>query len=401
MVIASGSSGHQVIKPPEFTGSPRTPVVVVPIGNVPMSFDADSGSSYDFSEGIYRANRQMYRQLNLIMSIYLHLTAAARNPSRYFQSATGEKEVEDDIDGEGTTVNLAAGESIGLIEQAAMTKDAPHFLGMLSGMVQRGSLPQSVFGDLQFQLSGFAIRTLRQGIDAVIQPYFQALESYYDQVGKLWKDQFVTGMFDPVSVSGRGKNRKWFSDIITPDMVAQAGDPVMEIKPVMPEDDVSLLQAAQLARDGPVPLFDDDYIREEILNIQDADLMDDAVKSQMAERTLPTAQLYTMMVAAENDGRPDLAKIYLGQLMVAYFQQLMQAQMPAQAGVEGMLPQSADTRMTNPSPDVSPPAMGGAPTPAPNPQAGPLVPPGTPRPGAQSGGMGGANNLGPAGTPPV
>ena len=54
---------------------------------------------------------------------------------------------------------------------------------------------------------------------------------------------------------------------------------------------------------------------QEILGLQDTDLVDDAIKEQQAERVLPEATLWSLLVAAENRGRSDLAQFYYGELL--------------------------------------------------------------------------------------
>ena len=112
----------------------------------------------------------------------------------------------------------------------------------------------------------------------------------------------------------------------------------------------------------------------------------------MAEKTLPEAQLYTLMKAAEERGRPDLAQLYFGELTTIINQKL-QAQILSQqelqqtVGMSQQQPQQPQQGMGGPptaDPRVMPNAMMGAPPPTPTPQAGPNVPPGSPRPGAQS-----------------
>ena len=161
---------------------------------------------------------------------------------------------------------------------------------------------------------------------------------------------------------------------------------------------------AQIAREGQTPLLSDRAIRDRILALQDADQMDDAIKEQMAEQMLPEASLWTMLRAAERQGRDDLVEFYTGELMMVLSQKRKAAEAlnapptPPGMGPEGpMGPPPMGPPMGPPpmgpdaggppglSPDVMPPAMMGVPPPAPTPQAGPIVPPGSPRPGARGG----------------
>ena len=166
----------------------------------------------------------------------------------------------------------------------------------------------------------------------------------------------------------------------------------------LPQDDMTRYSMAQIAREGPTPLLSDRAIRDRILAIQDADQMDDSIKEQLAERMLPEAALWTLLRASERQGRDDLVQFYVGELTSVIMQKRQAAEMRnanMSGGPTGGPPSPGGPRPPGASspdgppianPAVMPPAMQGVPPPPPTPQAGPLVPPGTSRPGAQGGG---------------
>ena len=136
------------------------------------------------------------------------------------------------------------------------------------------------------------------------------------------------------------------------------------------------------------------WIRDNILGVQDADQTEDAIKEQLAERSLPEAGLWSLYQAALRQGRTDLAQFYLGELQAML---LSKAKMltdnlgggvpPVPSpGAQPPVPPGAPPMGGPPTapPQVMPPAMmNGMPPPAPVPQGGPNVPPGQPRPGAR------------------
>ena len=212
------------------------------------------------------------------------------------------------------------------------------------------------------------------------------MEDAYIQIAHLICDQYAEGMYDPISVSGRDRNRVYFSEAVSPDSIGMAGTPEITLASQLPEDDMSRMSMAQMAREGPTPLLSDIYVRDKILGLQDADSIEDSIREQMAERMLPEASLWSLLQATENRGRPDLAQFYYGELMHLLQQkqmmrmQSMMPQQPSQGQGQGGPPTA--------NPQVMPNAMMGVPPPTPTPQAGPNVPPGSPRPGAQQNGQG-------------
>tara|TARA_R100000049_G_C1951824_1_gene100279 strand:- start:357 stop:2177 length:1821 start_codon:yes stop_codon:yes gene_type:complete len=384
-------TGDTILKQATPHGADRVPVFIGMVGPQPLVQNIDNTSVTDtiveYGESVFAPNREIYDKHNFTMSVMMEMVARSRKQGITITSRDGQKTLDEDPYKAGAEVALAQGEDIKPLGLMEVAKETGAYMGMVSGELQRGAIPHTVYGDLQFQLSGFAINTLRQGIDSVLQPRIVAMEDAYIQISHLICDQYSTGIYDPVSVSGRDRNRVYFSEAVAPDSIGMAGTPEISLVSQLPEDDMSRMSMAQMAREGPTPLLSDIYVRDKILGMQDADSIEDSIKEQMAERVLPEASLWSLLQATEDRGRPDLAQFYYGELMHLLMQKQMmrqQSMMPQQPGA----PQGAGGGQGGPptaNPMVMPNAMMGVPPPAPTPQGGPNVPPGSPRPGAQNG----------------
>ena len=384
-------SNGRVAKKPTPHGANRVPVFLGPVGSAPMiqalnDMTPIDDTIADFGESVFKHNRENYDKNNQMMSIMLELTARARRQGLKIKSRDGMKTLDEDPYKEGTEISLAQGEDVEPLGMMEVARETCDFMGLVSGETQRGSIPHTLYGDIQFQLSGFAINTLRQGIDSVISPRIEAMESAYTTMCMLLTDQYLTESFNTIELSGKDMNRQYFSQKITPTAIKDAGDMEITFVGQLPQDDMTKMSMAQIAREGESPLLPDIHIRDKILGLQDTDMIDDAINEQLAEKALPEAQLYTLMKSAEERGRPDLAQLYFGELTTIINQklqmQIQSQQMLQQTAMTGQQ-QGAATPPTA-DPRVAPNAMMGAPPPAPTPQAGGFVPPGTPRPGAQS-----------------
>ena len=390
---------HRYIKKRTAHGGTGVPVFLGPVGANPLiqslEWSSIEDTVEDYGESVFKSTRELYEKHNFMMSTMLELTARSRKQGIVITSRDGQKTLEEDPYKEGTEISLAQGEDVKPLGLLEVARETGVYMGMVSGELQRGSIPHSVYGELQFQLSGFAINTLRQGVESVLGPRIEALEHAYMQICNLLCDQYSSGAFTAMELSGRDNNRMYFSETITPQRVKEGGSIEISIVARLPQDDMSKYSMAQIAREGPTPLMPDLWIRDNILGVQDADQTDDAIKEQIAERTLPEAGLWSLYQAALKQGRDDLAQFYLGELMAVM---LSKAKMlsdnlgggvpPApSAGALPPMPPGAPPPGGPPGvpPGGAPPAMmNGMPPPAPTPQAGPNVPPGQPRPGAQS-----------------
>jgi hypothetical protein len=399
ILIHNGSRSNpllRVVKKQTSHGAGQVPVFICPIGSNPyivaLSQSNMRDTIADVGESVFTASRTLYPKYNLMMSILLELTVRARRQGLIVRSRDGTKTLDEDPYREGSEISLAQNENVEPLGMLETAKDTATYMGLVSGDMQRSTLPNSVYGDVPFQLSGFAINTLRQGVETVVSKYLRGVERAYQMAFNLLSDQYSSGSFKSMELSGMSRNRVYFTEEISPDALKNTGSPVVTLVGQLPQDDMTRYSMAQIAREGPTPLLSDRAIRDRILAIQDADQMDDAIKEQMAEGLLPEAKLWTLMRAAERQGRDDLAQFYMGELMNVLMQKRMAAQMRTQqagamsggpGGPGG--PEGGPGGPPTANPAVMPNAMMGVPPPMPTPQAGPLVPPGTPRPGARGG----------------
>lgn len=372
------------LKPPTPHGSPRVPVYLVLMGPTPLlQSEAASNLVADVGESVYAGARKVYEKYNDIMSIMLEIVQRARRQTVITESADGKKTLPFDPFKQGTEIATRSGEKIYTLELQQMAREAGAYMGLVSGEIQRVTLPHTAYGELEFQLSGFAINTLRQGIETVLASSMKAMSQMYLQIANLLYDQFMTGAFDGIKLSGRDSSRSYFNQTITPQELQGTCDYTTEMVSQLPEDDVSKWAMAKIATDGRFLSRVD--ILDNIVGIQDSQQAIDKVKLEMAERGLPEAIMYDMMMAAANRGEFQIAQLYLME-----YQRIMAVKMglvppaPADGGGEPGGQRPAPQGGGGQRPEVMPRAATGAPPPRETSNDGPSrVAPRTPRPRAR------------------
>ena len=339
-------------------GYDGVPCFVGMVGSAPLiqSDEVGTDAIAHYGESVFKHNRDNFDNNNFMMSTMLELTARSRKQGLKVKSRDGTKTLDEDPYKEGTEIALGQGEDVEPLGMLEMSKESGAFMGLVSSEIQRGGLPYSIYGELQFQLSGYAINTLRQGIETVLSPRIDALEKAYRSIFTVISEQYASGRFKAMEVSGRDRDRMYFSDEISPDVVKKGGDPEVSILSQLPQDDMSKMSMAQIAREGPTPLLPDIFIRDMILGLQDADQLDDVIKEQVAEKALPEASLWTLLASLENRGRGDLAQFYYGELMRLMMEKVAATKMAMAAGFSGGMPGSPP-----PGPGGAPPMPGGPP----------------------------------------
>ena len=317
-------------------GSPRLPVIITPVPTqppiwAPTSLTNEQGmpdTVDDYGESIFATNRALYNSMNEAMSITLELLSRAREPSSVVFSDEEDTELKEDPNRRGGVHYLGLENKFQQVPPPETTKDAVQFLQMLTGMLQRGALPYSAYGELSFAISGYAITQLNQQMLTVIGPQADAVARNVRGVLDLWTDQFQSGAFNPMTVRGMGRNKDYLQETIMPGQIANLPPFTVELVPQLPQDDISRLQAASAARAGDRPFLPDRWLLDNFLKVPDADTILQELKVQTAENAAPGALAITLAKAAIEEGNLELARVYLDEnqkAMVISMMGIMQA----------------------------------------------------------------------------
>tara|TARA_Y100000310_G_scaffold70704_1_gene66451 strand:- start:2669 stop:4465 length:1797 start_codon:yes stop_codon:yes gene_type:complete len=390
----------QVLKKATPHGSNNIPVHIVPVGATPIVVPREGQAEIEHvGESVYNGVRDIYPKENLVLSILYELAARSLRPVVIIRSPDGSVTIDEDPFKSGSRISYPEGVTIEVLPLHEAAADTGALLGLIDSMKQRASLPNSAFGELQFTLSGFAINSLSQGISTVIKPMIKAMETAYFQIYNDLIDQYTSGGFDPIELTGHDNNKEWFSATIDPDDIRELPPVFARVTANLPKDDVAKLGMALSAKQFGL---DDRTILEDILEYEDPDQILDRMKEQRGQTATPVAMAFQLARAAFAEGEIEMATIYQRLFEVEVLKQ--EASMLAQQNAAmGLIEQIRNPQPQQPSgalrggilgpdgqparmdPRVAPNAILGAGPPEPNQQNGPLVPPGTPRPGAQNG----------------
>ncbi len=337
-----------------------------------------------------------------MLSIGLHLAAEARERKKKVFSADGSLTLDEDfsLPGAEAPLSVNARQDIEEMPAVELTATAAQMQGLFNSQKEQGSLAAVNFGNAPFSLSGFAINSLSVSAEEKIQPRIRQGNDFYFMALDILMEQYATGMFPILTVTGPGRGGQGFSETIPPQVVQIGGELTVDFMANLPSDEMARIQAAMLLRQPGVnglPLVDDRWIRDNKLGILDVDNMDDRLRGQLAERGSPLAVMWSNIQSAQNEGDDKLAFLYGQELQYLLFQMWASAQgllPPPQIPPVGppefgspsanmqQMASGAGSGATVPSSASPPEAIGIQSTPGQ--QAGPNVPAGTPRPGAQT-----------------
>lgn len=373
----------ETLKPSTPHGSPRVPVALVLIGAMPMlQSEAATNLVAEVGESIFAGAREIYDRYSDVMSIFLEIVERARKQTIVAESRDGKKTLPQDPFLHPTTISTVTGEKVYTLELQKMAQETMAYVSQILGEVQRATLPFSAYGETPFQLSGFAITQLRQATETVLASRIEAHTQLYLQMSNLLFDQFMTGSFEGMRLSGVGRNRKYFSQTIRPDMLRDTCNYTVKFVSQLPQDDMSKWAMARIASE----FLSTRDILDNVVGIQDSQQAIDKKKLEMAERGLPEAVLYDMAMAAADRGEEVIANIYLMEykrLLAVKMGQMPPSPTDQGGGQRPPGPQGGGSAGGQ-RPEVIPRAMTGAPpAPGTSNQGPSFVAPNTPRPGAR------------------
>jgi hypothetical protein len=388
-------------------GRDWVPVTITPVGVTPersITRDTSSTNLVDIGESIYKANRRINQDDNTIKSMLMELVGRSLKPVLVITSPDGSITLEEDPFKDGTILSFPEGTNIDVLGLHDAAQDTAGLLGIITAEKQRGTFPNTAFGELTFQLSGFAITTLGANIADAVRPMVNAMDVHEYQVLNNLLDMYSSGGFKPMELSGVDNNREWFSETITPESIRDL--PALEVKFVaqLPKDDVS--NAARAIQLKESRMFDHRTILEDVMQVQDPDRIMSRIATETAQFASPIAGMFGFAREAFEQDEEQLGNIYWRHAEVLVLQQeneLLKVQMeafrlqqvalgfiqgegaqgqpqPQQGGILG--PNGQPARMP---PQVAPGPVQGIPSPPPTPQQGPILPPQSPRPGARNG----------------
>lgn len=304
------------------TFSARFPVIIRAVGSNPggesmlMATSASGGNDVpgirDFGESVFGPLRSVWESKNLVMSYRMALTSrTVRGVYKAF-SIGGELDFDGQIDENSSVIPLdpQMGQDIKPLEMIELTKDTDVLNAQIGVDEADGSLPEQSYGRAPSGLSGTALRILGANIGERLEPFIRPVESCYEGIIEALITQYETGRYRPVRVIGKTFDRSPFNRVIEPMHIYGHGPVTVDLSPVLPEDDEQRYLGAQVVAGlqvGGEPVVSGEFIRTNILNVQDSDLEKQRIFTQMARVSTPTMLLLTQWLAAIKSGEEEVA----------------------------------------------------------------------------------------------
>ena len=259
-------------------------------------------------ESVLWRNRDLYPEFNKMASILHSLNVAAFFGGMQYESddGAGAHKPERPPWGKRFVVPVEKGGGYKAMPLQDVKNATRMLFGMLSASIQRGSLSNVEYGNLSFPLSAVAITKLAANRDKIYLPRIQALTQFYQRLSLMILKQYIQLGID-TELGERGFRETYPASKLD-------GDYNIKFKffANTPEQNIANLQIASAARS----FVSGDYIRREIISMQDPDGDQRKMRSEIADVTNPILALYDMCVAKIEEGDDLKAKALKNDLMV-------------------------------------------------------------------------------------
>jgi len=298
-------------------GNPQCPGFLGYVGPSPMvQGKDDKNSSMEFvGESVLGQVRNLIDIHNKSMSDWMTLVRRAVKHPLILRSRDGRLRLMDDPYKEGTNIQLKEGENIELAPEMKLVADAAAFVGLVNSDFQQGTLPDVVFGDIKFQLSGHAANILRSGASHQIIHRLEALGDAFYQIGQLLRWQYQSGKYGTIQFTGQMEELKEFYDEeVLPEDIKKAGNLSVTFKNSLGLEDPARFSTAQMLREGDMPMAPDSYIWDKILDVEDPDSFKKEILAQQAQFAEPKATAFAMWEGLTDTGQEVEAQFYLEQI---------------------------------------------------------------------------------------
>ena len=235
-------------------GQATCPGFVVSAGaRVPRSLGDGMNTSdlKDTGESIYSAARDLFEELNYIMSLG-RIQTVSRTFPKYHVKSDANEDVSEDIENpltqtittrQDTDINpidTRVDRSAGVLEQYHITLDQAY----------RATLPELQYGESQRGYSGFALAQLGEDSQEKLLPFWATVERSVGHMLAGIKNQFQSGQWGAMDITGpQGYNGGRAQKLMDPRVIAQASDFDIQLVPkkrrVAPEVMAQVIQGYQ------------------------------------------------------------------------------------------------------------------------------------------------------------
>lgn len=180
--------GNTIVKPPTVAPFESIPVLMSPVGGLPdrgVILEGDEWKEH-VGESILATNERVYLDFNKQMTFLQQLLRDTAQ-SRWLELSTGGDILdEDSIFKRGAIFRGSPGDQVGTIPVSPVPVEIQTQLFNLRNMIQRGGLPDALFGNVQQQIASYLMSQITSAAQQVLGPYKDAIKACLEDIDNNW-----------------------------------------------------------------------------------------------------------------------------------------------------------------------------------------------------------------------
>lgn len=202
-----------LVKPGRVEPFEEIPILVGPAGGLPDDGPISSltpSQSYgsgttkwreEIGQSILATNEGVYKQQNRIMTFMQQILRDTAQP-KYWEKSRGQSNIltEADLSKRGAIFRLAEGDDVGTIAMPGIPVELTSLIGSYEQMVQRGSLPHALSGQVQNIPLGLMSQVAAAAVQ-VLSLYHKAITGILTDIDNIWVDGIIGEVYTAETIT--------------------------------------------------------------------------------------------------------------------------------------------------------------------------------------------------------
>jgi hypothetical protein len=192
--------GNEFVKPETKEKFNRIPVFISPVAGLPDEgiIKPDKSWKEHRGEAVVATNELMYRQYNKQWTFSSQILRDTAQP-RWLELSRGDPILrQGDMFKRGAIFRGAPEDTVKALEMPPIPVELRTDRMDIQGMMQRGSLPWALWGDISGQMTGYLMSQVASMAKQVLRPYQDAIIAAISDIDNFWLDLIKEYKFNPL-----------------------------------------------------------------------------------------------------------------------------------------------------------------------------------------------------------
>jgi len=167
----------------------RIPWFVSPVGGLPDRGSLSQGAKWQehFGESLVATNEDLTLNYNKLLTFAQQLMRDTANP-RWVEKSRGDTPIlkEENMFKRGAIFRMTPEDDVGALQVPAIPVEIRTMLFDYQNMLQRGMFPWILFGNIQQQITGYAMSQIASAAIQTLTPYYLAIKGLLSDIDNFW-----------------------------------------------------------------------------------------------------------------------------------------------------------------------------------------------------------------------